>query len=130
MAIKCLFNHHIELVIRCSSVGEVLGGRGEAEEGGVGPDLDGLAIGHELKDPEPAVSTVAFPAASEGLRVEEHLADGLSGFVGVGAPAHGEGIVILAGLAEIAVGMVAAENQPYVRDFVDEFLPYGLAVVV
>ena len=73
----------------------MLGGRGDAEEGRVGADLDGLAVGHELEDPEPAVTAVSFPAAAEGLDVEHHLVDILSCLVLVNPVGYAQLVVFL-----------------------------------
>ena len=103
-------------------MGELLGCGGDAEEGRIGAYLDGLAVGHELKDAQPTVASVAFPATSERLHVEHHLVNVLAGGVTVAAVCHG--IVEFAHIAG-----VSAEHKAYVGRVIDEFVPDVLPVV-
>ena len=89
-----------------------------------------FAVGKELQDTEPSVAAVAFPAASQRLYVEHHLAYVMPRLVLVHAPSHIGRIIVHSGLAEVAVSVVPAQDQAQVGHLVHQFVPYLLAVIV
>ena len=60
---------YVILIEAFSSPGQVSGGGRGPEQRREGMHLDGLPVGQELQDPQPAVAPVAMPAAAFTLCV-------------------------------------------------------------